>query len=66
MTTAPVLFTREDFDLVMQALAVCALLGGFSAVVLFVDLIGWIDRIRWHRRRRARLARRRAKAVTHA
>lgn len=63
MITAPVLFTREHFDLVMQALAVCALLGGFCAVMLFVDLIAWVDRIRWHRRRRARLARRRAKAI---
>ena len=64
--TAPVVFTREDFDLVMQALACAALFGGFAAVILFGDLLGWIDRIRWHRRRRARLARRRAKAVTHA
>lgn len=64
--TSPVLFTREDFDLVMQALCIAALFGGFAAVMLFGDLLGWIERMRWLRRRRARLARRRAKAVTHA
>lgn len=63
MIMAPVLFKAEDFDLLMRALAVAALLGGFFAVVLLVDLVGWWDRICWHRRRRARLARRRAKAT---
>jgi len=62
----PVMFTREDFDLVIQALAISAIFGGFAAVMLFCDLLGWIERLRWYRRRRQRLARRRAKAVTHA
>lgn len=62
--SAPVLFTREDFDLVVQVLGIAAFVGGFSAIVLFVDFAYWIDRVRWSRRRRARLARRRARAMT--
>jgi uncharacterized protein (DUF2062 family) len=58
--------TTEDWDKVMVTLAYLAIIAGVGVVLLTRDLWHWLDRIRWHRRRRARLARRRAKAVPRA
>lgn len=61
-----VTLTPDQFSTLMQVFALFAMAGGAFVVLACVDLFGYIDRIRWHRRRRARLLRRRAKAATHA
>lgn len=61
-----VTLTSDQFDQLLSVMAWLALSGGFLAAVVFVDWLDRWDRFLWARRRRARLARRRAKAVTRA
>jgi uncharacterized protein (DUF2062 family) len=54
--------TAEQWDQLMWMFAHLAIIAGVAFMALTADFWHWLDRIRWHRRRRARLARRRAKA----
>ncbi|WFC43763.1 hypothetical protein [Pseudoxanthomonas sp. SE1] len=65
---APVCFTvtAEHWDVLIQALAVSLLFGGFMGAFLCWDLFVMWDRFQWRRRRARRLARRRAKGVIRA
>lgn len=64
--SAPVTLTAEQWNELLAILGYLALAGGALGAVVLVDLLGAWDRFMWVRRRRARLARRRAKAVTRA
>lgn len=58
-----VVITAYQWDQLLSLFASLSIIAGVCFVMLAADFWHWLDRIRWHRRRRARLARRRAKAA---
>ena len=58
--------TIEQWNQLLALFVFLSIMAGVAYVALTVDLLLWVDRIRWHRRRRARLARRRVRAVASA
>jgi len=61
-----VTITVEQWNQLLSIFGWLAVAGGFLAVAVLVDVFDRIDRFRWSCRRRARLARRRAKVVPRA
>lgn len=64
--TNSVTITAEQWDQLVAVLGYLSICAGVLVVMLTADFWRWLDRIRWHRRRARRLARRRAKGVIRA